>query len=120
MKHGHQQQQQGWGNQPPQQQGWGNQPPPQQQGWGGNQGFNQPSLFNANQDYVIVSGINKNKALDVSQGSDKGKCLIWSKHGKQNQRYRIRPVGNGRYQIQSNAGGVLQVVGGSAANGVRL
>jgi hypothetical protein len=115
--HGHHQQQQPPPpSYPPQQPGWGNQP-----GYNQNQGYQPQALFNPNQDYIILSALNKGKALDVSQGQkDRNKILLWSKHGNQNQRYKIKLSNNGRYQIYSNAGGVLQVPGGTPANGTQL
>jgi hypothetical protein len=109
-------------NQPP--------PPPPHYGGPGGPGFNQPgynqpgfnqpqSLFNPNQDYIILTALNKNRALDVSQGHDKGSCLIWDKHGNPNQRYRLRAAGN-RYQICPNSGGQLQVPNGNNSNGIQI
>lgn len=119
-----QQGQQGWGQQG-QNQGWGQQGQ-QNQGWGQNQnqGFSgqTTSLFNANQDYVLVTALDNDKVADVSQGNDntRFKLILWSKSGDKNQRFRIRAAGNGKYQILSNAGGALQVPNGSGANGVQL
>jgi hypothetical protein len=126
---------QGWGNQPNQGgQGWGNQPnQPNQgwnnqgnqggmgpQGWGGNQGFNQnSSIFNANQDYLMITGIDKGKVADVSQGNDKNRLIIWSTNKDKNQRFRFIPSGNGKYVIQNGAGGCIQIPNGSGANGVQ-
>jgi len=120
-----QQGQQGWGQQG--QQGWGQQG--QNQGFGQqgqNQGFgqqtNQASLFNPNQDYSIFTALDDDKVADVSQGNDntRFKLILWHKSGDKNQRFRFRAVGNGKYQILSNAGGALQVPNGAGSNGIQL
>lgn len=50
-------------------------------------------------------------SLDVSGNpSENKKLLVWEKHGKDNQLFRIRNV-NGRYQIISKAGNAVEVAG---------
>lgn len=134
----HGQQQGGWGQQGQQGQGgWGQQGQQGQGGWGqqgqqgqqgswGQQGQQQGNwgqqvqggAFNPNQDYLILTALDPNKALDVSQGnnSSKFKMLIWTKHGQKNQRFRFRQVGNGTYQILSLLGGTVEVPNGSTGN----
>ena len=110
--------QQGWNQQGQQgQQSWGQQG---QQGWGGNQGAS--SLFAPGLDYIITSALDNSKALDVSLGTDKSKyhLLLWSRHGNNNQRFKIREVGGGKYQILSNLGGTVEVPNGSTANGIQI
>jgi hypothetical protein len=119
----HNQGNQGWGNQP-NQPGWGNQPNQPGQ-WGNPPGFGsgggqQSSLFNPNQDYLLITGLNKGMVADVSQGNDRNRLILWSKSGDKNQRFRIRAVGNGKYQIVSCMGGALQIPNGSGANGVQI
>jgi hypothetical protein len=113
---------QGWGNQP--NQGWGNQPNQPNQGWGNqpNQGWsNQPatSLFNAGQEYLIITALDTGKVADVSQGNDRNKLILWTKSKDKNQRYRFNAIGNGKYQILSSVGGTLQIPNASGANGVQ-
>ena len=133
---GNQQQQQGWGNQPQKpnqgQQGWGNQP---NQGFQQNQGFGQQhqgtfgttsntssGLFNPNQDYQIVTALDNDRVLDISQANNASKfqVILWSKNGDKNQRFRFREVGGGKYMIVSGTGAVLEVPNNSSANGTQL
>jgi hypothetical protein len=102
----------GWGQQGAQQ--WGQQAPQwgQQQGWGQQgQGFNQgQNLFNPNSTYMIVTALDQNKVLDVSQNQDnnsKLKMIIYDKKGSPNQKYRFQSVGNGKYRIISLVGGTV-------------
>jgi hypothetical protein len=78
----------------------------------------QGGAFNPNQDYMILTALDPNKALDVSLGNDssKFKMLIWTKHGQKNQRFRFRQVGGGTYQILSLLGGTVEVPNGSTGN----
>lgn len=137
---GHHQYSQGW---PTQGQGWGQ---PKQQGWGmkgqqtlvqqgqqnwgqkqsfqaQNKSFDQPtSFFDPNQDYILVTALDLSMVADVSQANNKtkSKLIIWDKSGDKNQRFRIVAVGNGKYQIFSNAGGIIQVPKASMSNGTQL
>ena len=58
---------------------------------------------------MIVTALDQNKALDVSQanGSSKFKMIIYDKKGSQNQKFRFQQVGNGKYQIFSLVGGTV-------------
>ena len=115
--------QQGWGQQQTGQQSWGQQG--QQQGWG-QQGQQQnfASLFDPNVGYIIASFVDndRDKVLDVSQGSDqtRNQLILYSKSGHNNQKFKFRAVGNGKYQILSMAGGSLQVPNASNALGIQL
>lgn len=88
-----------------------------------NQGYNtdQPNpLFSPNQDYVIVSGLNQDLALDVSDDHmTRGKAIIWKKHGMKNQRFRISEQG-GKFILFNFGGGVLGVEGGSSDRGAKI
>lgn len=57
--------------------------------------------------------------LDVSQGEENfGQVIIWKKHGKKNQKFRIIQNVNGRYSIVSSS--TMQVLaprGNSHENG---
>lgn len=69
------------------------------------QGFNanpfHQTLFNPNQEYIIESGLGHDMVLDISQDKKNlGQLIIWKKHGKKNQRFRIVEQ-NGRYQLLS-------------------
>lgn len=139
------QQQQGWGGQQQgQQQGWG-----QQGNQGFNQGFNQgqefnqgqgqgfnqgqglnqggigggiSGLFNQNQDYQIITALDDDLVLDISQGKDASRmqAILWKINKKKNQVFRFREVGGGRYQIISGIGAALHVPSNSSSNGVQL
>jgi len=131
--------QQGWGNQGQQQQGWGQQGQ-QGQGWGqqgqqqqGNQGFNQGNkqggigggisgFFNANVDYQIISALDDDLVLDISQGKDssRSQAILWKINKKKNQVFRFREAGTGRYQIINGMGAALHVPNNSSANGAQL
>jgi hypothetical protein len=96
--------------------------------WDYNGGDNQKWLikpidtygyFQHDKDYIITCAAKKNMALDVSQGKDKGEMLLWKKHGKQNQKWRIREFA-GRFEIISQVGGVLEVPNASTNNGTRM
>lgn len=147
---GNQGQQQGWGHQGQQQQGWGQQGNQgfnhgnqgfnqgNQQGWGnqgqqGNQGFNQGNkqggigggisgFFNPNVDYQIISALDDDLVLDISQGKDSSRSLaiLWLINKKKNQVFRFREAGNGRYQIINGMGAALHVPNNSSANGAQL
>jgi hypothetical protein len=60
--------------------------------------------------------------LDVSQGNDstKSKMLLWKKNGDKNQRFRFKPVANGKYQIISGLGSTVEVPNSSTANGMQI
>lgn len=122
------QQQPGWGQQGTQQQGW--QQGGQQQGWQQgtqqqNQGFSQGTgggMFDQNRDYFIMTAVDDDMHLDVSQANDstKFKLIIWKKNGDKNQRFRFREVGGGKYQIFSGIGATVEVPNNSAANGTQI
>ena len=62
-------------------------------------------LFDFSKEYMILSGLNPNMALDVSQGSsNKNMMIIWEKHGKNNQRFKFKGH-QGQYQIYSEKNG---------------
>lgn len=64
--------------------------------------------------------MNEDLVLDVSGNpQDKGKVIIWKKHGKNNQRFRFRHQ-NGRYQIISKTGFAVEIPGNSSAKGVQV
>ena len=116
--------QQGWGQQGQQtgQQGWGGQQTGQQnQGWGtGQQTGQTTSIFDPNRDYIIATFLDddKDKVLDVSQGTDQSRnqLILYHKNGNKNQRFRFVPLGNGKYRITNGAGGVLLVPLGNNPN----
>lgn len=121
---GQQGQQGGWGQQH-QQGGWGQQGQggQQNQGWG-NQ--NQPgfidSLFDQNRNYAISTVLDNDKVIDVSQGNNetKNKLILWHKSGDNNQKFKFKAYGGGRYQILPLSGGALQVTNNSSVNGEQL
>lgn len=67
---------------------------------------------------MIVSALDQNKALDVSQSNNSSKfdLILWDKKGSNNQKFRIQPVAGGRYQIISLVGGTVEVPNGSTGN----
>lgn len=58
----------------------------------------------------------------MSQGNNetKNKLILWNRSGDNNQKFRFKSYGGGRYQILSNAGGALQVPNNSSGNGEQL
>ena len=59
-------------------------------------------------------------ALDVSGNkADNNKLIIWKKHGKDNQCFKIKHQ-NGKYQLISKKGKAVEVVGGSSDKGAKL
>jgi hypothetical protein len=69
---------------------------------------------------VIVSGLNQDLALDVSDDHmTRGKVIIWKKHGMKNQRFRISEQG-GKLILFNFGGGVLGVEGGSSDRGAKI
>lgn len=67
---------------------------------------------------MIISALDQNKALDVSQSNNSSKfdLILWDKKGSNNQKFRFQQVAGGRYQIISVAGGTVEVPNGSTAN----
>ena len=95
---------------------WGQQ---QQQGWGNQYNSN---LFNPNQNYQIVTALDDDRVLDISQANNatKFQTILWSKNGDPNQVFRFRQVANGKYAITCGTGATLQVPNNSSANGTQL
>lgn len=103
-------------------QNWSN-----QGGWGHdakhgntqNQGFQQQSEklsppFNPEQDLTIISALNKNLVLDVSQNYDTmNKLMLWKRHGMNGQRFRIIEK-DGKYMLMNFYGGAVSVLNNSS------
>ena len=61
--------------------------------------MNAACLFDENADYMILSALDKNVAMDVSQDEhNRNKLIIWQKHGLPNQRFKIKYY-SGKYGI---------------------
>ena len=64
--------------------------------------------------------MDKDMALDVSNKSGNKNCLIlWKKHGKKNQVFKIMSQ-NGKYVIFSSQGGTVEVPQGSTNNETKI
>lgn len=93
-----------------------------------NQGFNQGTtggisgLFNPNQDYQIISALDDDRVIDISQGDNaaKSQAILWEINKKKNQVFRFREVQSGRYQIISQMGTVLSVPGNNPSDGIQI
>lgn len=67
-------------------------------------------MFQPGIDYMIFTALNEGFAMDISQSPlEKGKIIIYEKHGKENQRFRLRQVQGGKYQILTKTGKCLEV-----------
>ena len=61
--------------------------------------MNAACLFDEDADYMILSALDPNVAMDVSQGEhNRNKLIIWQKHGGFNQRFKIKFY-SGKYGI---------------------
>ena len=100
------------------------------QGWGHQQnvGYISPKdvpvegnqQFNPNQDVTIVSALDQNLVLDVSQDSaTKNKLILWKKHGTKNQRFRVSNQ-NGKFVLMNFSGGVVGVPNSSSKKGEEI
>lgn len=83
-----------------------------------NQGFQQSAKlsppFNPNQDLTIISALNQNLVLDISQNPQSmNKLILWKKHGMNNQKFRIAEK-DGKYMFLNYSGGVLAVSNSSS------
>ena len=57
----------------------------------------------------------------MSKGTfEKGKLIIYKKHGEENQQFKIRQVQNGKYYLLTKDGKCLEVPKSSDKNGVQI
>jgi hypothetical protein len=72
--------------------------------------------FDPVKEYVILSRVNRNMALDVNQHpNQKNKMIVWNKHKGPNQKYIIREA-YGKFLIYSVAEGSLKVPNATKEN----
>lgn len=84
---------------------------------------NDDSPLVADGSYTIVSALDKNKVLDVANGSvaNHANIQLYSRNGSEAQKFRITYLGNGYYKIASvKSGKVLDVQNAANCDGANI